>query len=404
MTRLPGDHALRPTLTLEETSRKRWDVLIAGAGPAGSVAARQLASRGVSVLLADKVPFPRWKVCGCCLNGAGLSALQTLGLGGLVQRLGAGALNEMILAVGASRAKLRLPRGAVVSRQALDAALIEEAIGAGAAFLPETEAVLLPGMDAFRKVRLRSADAKRHVLARLAIAADGLGGTFLRLADDMAPRVSPSSPIGAGAIFEDAPGFYGPGKIFMACGRGGYAGAVRLEDGRLDIAAALSRDRLRESDGIGAVLRDTFERCGFPCPDGMISAGWRGTPQLTRMRARLANHRMFVVGDSAGYVEPFTGEGMSWAIQAAMLLVPLVLEGLEQWSPALSEAWETRYRRFFQARRKVCVFIRELLRYRPPARAAVALLERAPWMASPWLKTLSSMDAQVRAIAGGFTR
>jgi flavin-dependent dehydrogenase len=401
MMRQADRTTLNPTIDVDEAARRRWDVVIAGAGPAGAVAARQLATLDVSVLLVDKASFPRWKVCGCCLNGAALGTLEALGLGDLVHRSGAHRLSRMHLAVGPAKATLRLPRAAALSREAFDAALIEEAIGAGAAFLPATEAVLLPETDAWRKVRLRSGAAESSVLCRLAIAADGLGGTFLRMTEGMAPRITPSSPIGAGAVFDEAPEFFTPGTIFMACGRGAYVGAVRLEDGRLDVAAALSRKRLRQSAGLGPLLRDTLEDCGFPSPSGCSDADWRGTPPLTRFRSRVAGHRLFVVGDSAGYVEPFTGEGMSWAIQAAVLVVSYVLEGLERWNPVLAAGWERRYRRFFRARKKVCLLVRELLRYRLPARAAVELLGRAPWLASPGVRMISTRDAQVRAIAEG---
>jgi flavin-dependent dehydrogenase len=401
MMQHPDRATLRPTTNLDEAARRRWDVVVAGAGPAGAVAARQLAIHGVSVLLVDRASFPRWKVCGCCLNGAALRTLEAIGLGDPVQRSGAQRLSRMHLAVGPARATLRIPRGVALSREAFDSSLIAEAIEAGVAFLPATEAVLLPETDVLCKVRLRSGDAESTTHGRLAIAADGLGGTFLRMAAGLAPRVTPSSPIGAGAVFDEAPEFFAPGTIFMACGRGAYVGAVRLEDGRLDVAAALSRERLRQSSGLGPLLRDTLVDCGFPPPRGFSRADWRGTPPLTRSRERVASQRLFVVGDSAGYVEPFTGEGMSWAIQASVLLVSHVLEGLDRWNADLPSRWEHEYRRFFRARKRVCLLVRALLEYRPPARAAVALLGRAPWLASPCVRIISTWDARVQAITEG---
>src|SRR5262249_26661731 len=63
------------TLTLEEAARRSWHALVVGAGPAGATAARELARRGLDVLLVDRAAFPRWKVCGCCLNGNALATL-----------------------------------------------------------------------------------------------------------------------------------------------------------------------------------------------------------------------------------------------------------------------------------------------------------------------------------------
>ena len=56
------------------------DAVVIGAGPAGSVAARERALRGCSVLLVEKARVPRAKVCGCCVNGAAVRTLQRLGL------------------------------------------------------------------------------------------------------------------------------------------------------------------------------------------------------------------------------------------------------------------------------------------------------------------------------------
>lgn len=382
----------------------RWDVLIAGSGPAGSVTALQLARRGASVLLVDKAVFPRWKVCGCCLNGATLDALRKLGFDSWIARSGAPRLNAMRLAAGARRATLPLRKSIALSREVLDSALIDEAVRAGATFRAGTDALLLPGSDGHRTVRLRHAGEEWMAQARIVVAADGLGGTFLRRMDEMAPRVSRDSPIGAGAAFPDAPEFYEPGTIFMACGRGAYVGAVRLEDGRLDVAAAIRPSRLRRSPGISHVLRETLHDSGFPVPEGMVDANWKGTPPLTRFRARMAGRRLFVVGDSAGYVEPFTGEGISWAIQAAGLLATHLPGKLDEWSDELAATWEERYRRFFRRHKRVCTLAGTLLKSRLAARAVVALLGRAPGLASGWVNATSILDPEWETIAGGGTR
>ena len=187
----------------------------------------------------------------------------------------------------------------------------------------------------------------------------------------------------------------------MACGRRAYVGAVRLEDGRLDVAAAVQREDLGRSSGLGPLIGDTLRRAGFPLPRGFEQAAWRGTPPLTRSRSRVAGHRVFVVGDSAGYVEPFTGEGMAWAIQGAVLLVPHALAGLERWDAAAAGRWERAYRRFFGARKRVCALVRTVLRHPRSARAVAALLGLAPWLAGPGMRRISSPDPRVRAIAEG---
>ena len=66
-----------------DVSAHVWEAVVIGAGPAGAVAARELAHQGLSVLLVDKARFPRRKVCGGCLNAAVLMLLEQIGLGDL---------------------------------------------------------------------------------------------------------------------------------------------------------------------------------------------------------------------------------------------------------------------------------------------------------------------------------
>src|SRR5882724_2418075 len=70
-------------------AQRSWEVIVIGAGPAGAMAAYELARRSLRVLLVDKSAFPRPKVCGCCLNGQALALLQTRGLGHVINDHGA---------------------------------------------------------------------------------------------------------------------------------------------------------------------------------------------------------------------------------------------------------------------------------------------------------------------------
>src|SRR5262245_35379706 len=187
------------------TDHEEWDAVVVGAGPAGSVTARELARRGLRVLLVDKATFPRPKVCGCCLNRATLAALAAVGLGHVPGRCGAVPLTGVKLAAGKLSADVRLPGGVAVSREAFDAALVEEAVAAGVTFRPGVT------------WRAGSTSASITILAA-------------GLAANTAPPAR-GSRIGAGVVVPEslAPGFFAPGTIYMATGRGGYVGLVRLE-------------------------------------------------------------------------------------------------------------------------------------------------------------------------------
>ena len=108
-----------------------WDVIVIGAGPAGALAAHQLARRQLRVLLVEKRAFPRWKICGSCLNGVALRALEQAGLGHLVAELAAVPLERIRLGLQGRQLELALPAGRSLSRGRLDLALCEAAVAAG---------------------------------------------------------------------------------------------------------------------------------------------------------------------------------------------------------------------------------------------------------------------------------
>ena len=88
-------------------------------------------------------------------------------------------------------------------------------------------------------------------VARVVVAANGLGGRLHAHEGEGPSNIQPGSRIGAGALAETAPTFFQDGTIYMACGEGGYVGLVRLEDGRLDIAAAFDTALIKASQGLG---------------------------------------------------------------------------------------------------------------------------------------------------------
>jgi flavin-dependent dehydrogenase len=383
--------ALEPTLDLADAASRTWDAVVVGAGPAGATAARELARRGAAVLLVDRSAFPRWKVCGCCLNGSTLAGLAAAGLGGLAGRCGAAPLTAVQLGARGATARLPLPRGAALSREAFDAALVEAALSAGSAFLPGTRAAL-DGLDGGRRwLRLERGARAERAAARVVLAADGLGGNLLARAGVTAAPPDPGARIGAGATLDDGPAFYRPGVIYMACGAGGYVGLVRLEDGRLDLAAAFDGTEVRHAGGPGAAAARRLEEVGWPLPERLAERGWRGTAALTRRARRLAAERVFVVGDAAGYVEPFTGEGMAWALASGAAVAPLAARAIEGWRPGLARRWEALHRQTVGRRQGICRAAAAVLRLPWLTRWLIRLLGVAPVLAAPVVAALNRL-------------
>lgn len=300
-----------------------WDVIVIGAGPAGSMAAIASARAGLRTLLVDRASFPRAKVCGGCISPRGLELLRASGV-----RVPMVEVGGIVVWSGGRAASVRTRPGAVVERSALDAALADAAVMAGATFVDSCSASIEASDSACAEaiVRVRAhistSGDERALDARVGICADGLQGRSLERVPGFASNVWPRSRMGLGMIAErstlDGLGLSERDVTMMIAPRG-YVGFARMHDGRWDVAAAVDRELLEASGGPElAISRIMVAACA---DDGLAKRlgslqGWKGTPLLTRTRPRVEGPRILVAGDAASYAEPFTGEGMTWAMES----------------------------------------------------------------------------------------
>lgn len=365
-----------------------WDVVVAGAGPAGGLAAYTLARRGASVLLVERQRFPRWKVCGACLSPGALATLRAAGLGDLVREAGGVPLLRMRLFGGGREASFPLRGSVALSRAALDQAIASAAVLAGATFWPETRAIVESGGFGARRVRLERPEGEEVVEARVVIDATGLGGCVRG-----EPRtVAPGSRVGLGAVLAGASSDVPRGELHMAVGARGYVGLVRLEDGQLAVAAAVDPAALARrapQDVVEEILADA----GHARLESAPVRGWRGTPALTRSVSRSVDDRILRAGDAAGYVEPFTGEGIGWALAAGLAAAEAAREGAQDWRPERAAAWAAAQRRAARRSMRLCRVLAWGLRHRRIVRGAVWALALAPSLASPFVRRAGAAPA-----------
>ena len=375
-------------------SAPEWDVIVIGAGPAGALAAHQLARCQLRVLLVDKRTFPRWKICGSCLNGVALRALETAGLGHLLDALGAVPLQRIRLGLQGRELELALAAGLSLSRGRLDLALSEAAVAAGAVLRAPCEATVAGSHPAGREVLLRSGADVQITSARVVLVASGLGSPALGPELPIEIRISPRARIGAGCELDAGVKGYGRGTIHMAIGRHGYVGLVRNEAGALNLAAAFDRPHLIAAGGPAASAAAVLAEAGFdPLPEA-AAATWRATPALTRRSNPPAADRVLLLGDAAGYVEPFTGEGMGWALVGALAVVPLVLQGQQEWNQGLEREWARRHARLIGTRQRFCHGLAFALRRPGLSRALLVAAGRWPALTAPLLQHLEGASRQ----------
>ena len=343
-----------------------WDVVVVGAGPAGALAAHGLASRGVRVLLVEQRLFPRWKVCGACLSPQALAALKTAGLGNLVAAQGGLPLERLQLGVAGLVSPLALGAGRVLSRSRLDQALLEAAVAVGATVMTGTRAVLgaaATGLEPDREVVLQKGTTRWSVSAKVVLIAAGLSHRAIDNEAEISTSIEPHSRIGAGCVLPGEAAELPPGVLQMAVGHGGYVGLVRVESGEINLACAFDRPILGSGGGAALLCQKILAEAGFATLPGLKESAWQLTAALSRHTIPLAGHRLLLLGDAAGYVEPFTGEGMGWALTSSLAALPLVLRGLENWDGAIESEWRRLHRRWVAQKQKSCRVLAVVLRH-----------------------------------------
>ena len=283
------------------------DVVVVGAGPAGAAAALAARRTGADVVLLDRAAFPRDKPCGDGIAPHALEVLARLGVPDPV----AGYPPVQVLrltAPGGVDVARPMPRGVhVVPREVFDARLVRAAVDAGAVL----------DRHAVRDVRT---EGDRVVLdgrwsARVAIGADGAGSVLRRAAGH---RPNPAGHV-ALALRGYAPAPDGPAEQRIVTARGdwpAYAWSFPIGDGRANI-------------GYGQVLRGRplqrahlLERMAALLPDVDVTAAtaMRGhhLPLSTR-RPPPATGRVLLTGDALSLINPFTGEGIYYAVLSGAL-------------------------------------------------------------------------------------
>jgi menaquinone-9 beta-reductase len=387
------------TLTLACAIGRDWDAVVIGAGPGGALAARQLVLAGLRTLLVERHKFPRPKVCGGCLNGRALEVLRTVGLDCALSALRPVALNRFVLQANGRRLELDLPAGAAIQRSRFDAMLVQAAIDAGAEFL--SEAVALVENDdrtdpAIRRVQLRQhGGLPRTLQAKVIVAADGLGHPSLQRIPAFGCQVEAASRVGMGTTIRGAASGYCSNTIYMAVTEWGYVGLVQIGDDTWNLAAALDPKVLKQAPGPAAIVIQSVREAGLPKLPTLDSCAWHGTPPMARQSARLAVARVFLLGDAAGYQEPFTGEGMGWALSSAVAVVPAAIQSVAGESELAAARWEATQRRQLRRGQTICRIVSGVLRRPALVGAGLHALSVLPSLANPLVRRVFARPVKV---------
>ncbi|MDT8999395.1 geranylgeranyl reductase family protein [Paucibacter sp. APW11] len=334
---------------------QRTEVLVIGAGPAGSAAARQLARAGFDVLLVDQQPQGRDKICGDGLIPDAHKALARLGL--LEQ--------VMALAQPVSHVGCIAPRGgridvpgelAVLPRRELDNLLCQAAQDAGARFLAPArfEKPLVNEQGRVCGAQVRIGDDVHEIACDWLLLATGAVPKAL-IAAEMCERHTPSGVALRGYVH--APSMVGRIKamevVWNKAVRPGYGWIFPAPNDCFNIGVGVT-DSHKAVSGKGSKkelnLRAIFDAfCANYEPaaalmrEGKLLGELKGAPlRCTLDGARWSRPGLLVTGEAAGSTYSFTGEGIGKAMETGMLAADAIIQGkAKQWNDAqLREAYE----------------------------------------------------------------
>ncbi|MEO8439504.1 MAG: NAD(P)/FAD-dependent oxidoreductase [Spartobacteria bacterium] len=281
-----------------------WDVAIVGSGPAGASCAAFCAMAGLRTLVLERATFPREKVCGDCLNPTCWPVLDRLGVAAEVRAAPHGTLSSVdFIGIDGRTARAPLPSGEraeiALKRSVLDQILLRRAESLGAEVRQGETLLSLEQGEGWKIVSDHS-----EVTARLLVAADGRNSTVARFCNLM-PRKGPDRV--ALQTHVPLPPDFGD-RIVLQLLREGYSGQAPVGDGWLNLC-------LVSRPGDLPAIRRWAER-EFSIPR---DHAWRTIAPLARAALPAARPGLFLVGDAARVVEPFTGEGIYYALRSGEL-------------------------------------------------------------------------------------
>jgi geranylgeranyl reductase family protein len=307
--------------------RTVWDVAIIGGGPAGLAAASAAAAAGARTVILERAEHPRYKTCGGGLIGASLAAVA-----GQIELPARDQIRSATFTLRGGREFTREhsePLLAMVMREEFDAALLRRAVAQGAVVRQRAPVRALDA-DADR-ASARLADGS-SVTAKVVIGADGSSGVSARHVGvefaqvDLGLELEIAVPAAVGRRWA--------GRILLDWGRipASYGWLFPKGD-RLTVGVIAARGN---GDATRQYLREFVDRLRLGSCEVLRDSG-----HLTRCRAdqsSLRRGRVLVAGDAAGLLDPWTREGISFALRSGALAGEFAAKAAVSASPQDAES------------------------------------------------------------------
>jgi flavin-dependent dehydrogenase len=379
--------------------RTDFDVIIIGAGPAGSSAAILLARAGWSVALIEKQRFPRRKVCGECIAASNMPLLEALGIGSTIEADAGPELRKVALMRGDTTIVTDLPAanhekylwGRALGREMLDTLLLEQARLAGAKVLQPWALQSLDGKAGDWRCKVRAMDSAATLNLRAPVAIDahgsweGLSSSSPRQGRDRKPS----------DLFAFKANFFNTslqdGLLPILLFDGGYGGMVVADGGVTTVACCIRRDHLKKyrraspelrlGDMIEAMLRRECSGVNAALHGATREGSWMAVGPLDPGIRLSVNDDLFRIGNAAGEAHPIIGEGISMALQSSWLLCAHLLhvkKNDKDWQREVGRRYIKQWRQQFAPRMRLAATFANLAMCQASATSLVALVRVWP--------------------------
>ena len=352
-----------------KSHKDNYDVIIAGGGPAGASAAIHLAHGGARVLLIEQKKFPRAKLCGEFISPECQTHFEKLGVADALISSGPALLDETVfysskghhVAVpskwfGSGRSAFGL------SRAVMDEILLRRAQDNGVV-VHEGVSITEPVLDGHRVVgvRVKIDGGLQDYCAPLTIDATGRARIVSRKIGQANGKGKRPSLVAFKAHLKQTRVAAGSCEIYFY--PGGYGGLSTVEAGTSNlcfIIAAKSVKRCNSDPNV--VLREILmmnPRAAYTLENAQVCSDWLSASweRFGRQRPSPAPG-LLAIGDSAAFIDPFTGSGMLMAFESGELVAQTILRRQNDSLASLEADYTKAYRRTFDARLRICGLLR----------------------------------------------
>ena len=358
-------------------STNKYDVIVAGGGPAGSSTAIHLANSGLKVLLIEQKSFPRAKLCGEFISPECIAHFEKLGVALAMVSSQPAQIVETVF-YSCRGHKIVVPSrwfgGAALglSRAVMDHHLLQRAKVLGVNVLENaTVSAVVEDELGARGVIVKSSKGEIEYWASVIVDATGRARTLSRKVTPVHTKrpklvAFKSHLIGTRADLAACEIYSYPG---------GYGGLSTVENGRSNLCFIVEASRVRRAKSDpGALIKDNLmlnQRAAFTLERATVETEWLSVAleNFGRQRPSPATG-LLAIGDSAAFIDPFTGSGMLMAFESGQLVADEIVRHRDKLNQPngiahLCESYTRAYRRTFDARLRLCSLLRKVA-FRPP--------------------------------------